>query len=93
MDVSQTLCDANLPTARINPNRARDFARALGMLAKTDKIDAHVLALFGATLSIEPDRPKEKALQEMEAWLTRRQQLIEMRVAEQNRRRQAPKAI
>lgn len=93
MDVWQALCDANVPTARINPKRARDFARALGLLAKTDKIDARVLALFGATLSIEPDQPKEKALQEMEAWLTRRQQLIEMRVAEQNRRRQAPKAV
>jgi len=82
--------DANIPTTRINPKRARDFARALGPLAN---IDARVLAQFGATLSISPDRPKEKVLQEMEAWLTRRQQLIEMRVAEQNRRRQAPKAI
>jgi transposase len=93
MDVWHALCDAKIPTARINPKRARDFARALGLLAKTDKIDARVLALFGATLSVEPDQPKEKALQEMEAWLTRRQQLVEMRVAEQNRRRQAPKAV
>ena len=93
MDLWHALCDAKVPVARINPKRARDFARALGLLAKTDKIDARVLALFGATLSIEPDRPKEKALQEMEAWLTRRQQLVEMRVAEQNRRRQAPKIV
>ena len=89
MRLWQALCTANVPTARINPKRARDFARALGVLAKTDKIDARMLALFGATLSIEPDQPKEKDLQEMEAWLTRRQQLVEMRVAEQNRKRLA----
>ncbi len=68
----KALCDARIPTIRINPKRARGFARALGLL---DKIDACVLALFGATLSIAPDRPKEKALQEIEARLTRRQQL------------------
>ena len=93
MDIWQALCGANLPTARINPKRARDFARALGILAKTDKIDAHVLALFGATLSIEPYQPKERDLQEMEAWLTRRQQLVEIRVSEQHRKRQVPKVV
>ncbi len=93
MPLWQALCAAQIPTARINPKRARDFARALGLLAKTDRIDARALALFGSTLSIEPDRPKEKALQEMEAWLTRRQQLVEMRVAEQNRRRLAPREV
>jgi transposase len=49
--------------------------------------------LFGATLAIAPDRPKDKDLQEMEAWLTRRQQLVEMRVAEQNRRPLAPQTV
>ncbi|WP_172649454.1 transposase [Thiolapillus brandeum] len=58
-----------------------------------DRIDAYVLARFGATLSIEPNRPKGKDLQEMEAWLVRRHQLVEMRVAEQNRRRLAPKNV
>lgn len=93
MALWRALWAAGIPTARINPKRARDFARALGLLAKTDRIDARVLALFGSTLSIEPDRPKEKALQEMEAWLTRRRQLVEMRVAEQNRKRQAPQVV
>lgn len=93
MTLWHALCVAGIPTARINPKRSRDFARALGVLAKTDRIDARVLALFGATLELEPDRPKDKALQGMEAWLTRRQQLVEMRVAEQNRRPLAPKAV
>ncbi|MEW6729675.1 MAG: IS110 family transposase [Pseudomonadota bacterium] len=93
MPLWHALCAAGIPTARVNPKRVRDFARAVGVLAKTDRIDARVLALFGATLELEPDRPKDKALQGMEAWLTRRQQLVEMRVAEQNRRPLAPKAV
>ncbi|MFZ5537229.1 MAG: IS110 family transposase [Pseudomonadota bacterium] len=93
MTLWRALCAANIPVARVNPKRSRDFARALGLLAKTDRIDAKVLALFGATLAIAPDRPKDKDLQEMEAWLTRRQQLVEMRVAEQNRRPLAPQTV
>jgi len=93
MPLWHALCAANIPAARVNPKRVRDFARAVGVLAKTDRIDAKMLALFGSTLAVEPDRPKAKALQEMEAWLTRRQQLVEMRVAEQNRRNLAPKAV
>ena len=93
MGLWHALWAAHIPTARINAKRVRHFAQALGLLAKTDKIDARVLARFGATLDIQPTPPKEGALQEMEAWLTRRQQLVEMRVAEQNRRRQAPKVV
>ncbi|MCA9233413.1 MAG: IS110 family transposase [Pseudomonadales bacterium] len=93
MPVWQAFCRAGVPTARINPKRARDFARALGLLAKTDRIDAQVLGLFGATLDVESDQPKSEELREMEAWLIRRHQLVEMRVAETNRRRMMPKAV
>jgi transposase len=93
MLVWQTFCAAGMPINRINPKRARDFARALGLLAKTDRIDAQVLGRFGVTLEIPPDQPKARALQEMEDWLIRRRQLVEMRVAESNRRRLMAKAI
>jgi len=76
---------AGLPVAVINPRQARDFAKSLGRLAKTDKIDAAILARFGEAVRPEP-RPlaDEQALQ-LQALVTRRRQLIEMLVAEKNR--------
>lgn len=87
------LSAAGLPAARINPRRPRDFARATGVLAKTDKVDARILAHFGVCLDIKPGPPKSGALREMEAWLVRRNQLVEMRVAEANRRRLASVSV
>ena len=89
----QALCAASIPTARVNPKRPRDFARAAGILAKTDRLDAKVLARYGAVMQIQPTQPKASDLQEIEDWLIRRKQLIDMRVAESNRRRMASKAI
>jgi transposase len=76
---------AGLPVAVINPRQARDFAKSLGRLAKTDKIDALMLARFGESVRPEPrNLPDEQALQ-LQALLVRRRQLIEMLVAEKNR--------
>jgi transposase len=76
---------AKISVAAINPRQARDFARASGKLAKTDRIDAEVLAHFAE--AIRPDaRPLPSAeVQALDALLSRRQQLLEMRVMESNR--------
>lgn len=84
---------AQYPVARVNPKRPRDFARASGVLAKTDRVDARILANFGLCLDVQPTQPKATGLKEMQAWLVRRGQLMEMRVAESNRRRMAPKEV
>ncbi len=86
--LAASLATAGLPVAVINPRQVRDFARALGILAKTDAIDAHVLALYSE--KVQPEcRPlptdDEHALKEL---ITRRHQLVDMRTAESNRRQQ-----
>lgn len=79
------LVTAGLPVVVLNPRQARDFAKATGQLAKTDRVDARVLAHFGAALN-PPLRPLPDAqTRELEALLTRRRQLVEMLVAEKNR--------
>lgn len=83
--VACALGAAGLRVAVINPRQARDFAKSLGRLAKTDKIDAMTLARFGE--SVHPEvriMPDEQSL-ELQAQLVRRRQLIEMLVAEKNR--------
>ncbi len=85
------LCSAGLPVMVVNPRQARDFAKAMGYLAKTDAIDARVLCHFARTLY-----QSEKGMQllmhlpdagqvALHALMTRRKQLVEMRVAEDNR--------
>jgi transposase len=79
------LASAGLAVAVINPRQARDFAKSLGRLAKTDQIDALILARFAEAVQPEPRQlPDEQALQ-LQAWLVRRRQLLEMLVAEKNR--------
>ena len=74
----------------VNPRQVRDFARAIGRLAKTDKIDAHVLALFGERVQPEVrPLPDETALA-FHALLTRRRQIIGMISQEKQRLSQAP---
>ncbi|HHN78800.1 MAG TPA: IS110 family transposase [Phycisphaerales bacterium] len=83
------LAAAGLPVVVVNPRQVRDFARATGRLAKTDKIDALVLAKFGA--AVEPPRralPDEQALA-MRELLARRRQVVNMITAETNRLKQA----
>ena len=76
---------AGLPVAAVNPRQARDFAKATGRLAKTDRIDAQAPAHFAEAIRPEP-RPKVPAAQQaLDALLTRRRQLVGMRVMEANR--------
>jgi transposase len=83
--VVAALAAAGLPVVVANPRQVRAFAKAMGILAKTDNIDAHVLALFAERVR-PPIRPlRDEALRMFDALLTRRRQLIEMLVAERNR--------
>lgn len=84
----RTLVDRALPAIRVNPRQVRDFARATGVLAKTDAIDARILARFGA--AVEPQhRPLPSKEREKLAILqTRRTQLVAMRTQEVNREQQ-----
>jgi transposase len=89
----QFLTLAGFPTARINPQRVREFANATGTLAKTDRIDAHILAWYGEALHPPVTPVPDENRQRLEALITRRRQLIEMRVAEENRLASAPDVI
>jgi transposase len=85
LELSVVLASAKLPVAVVNPRQVRDFAKALGILAKTDAIDARTIARFGAT--VKPDvqpLPDEQTL-ELEALMTRRRQLVGMIASERNR--------
>lgn len=84
-----TLAEAAMPVVIVNPRQVRDFARAIGVLAKTDTIDAMVLARFG-----EKVNPELRSLPDAESTvlvdlLARRRQLVELRTAESNRLGQA----
>jgi transposase len=74
MALVEALAEAGLPLAVVNPRQVRDFARALGRLAKTDSIDASVLARFGAAVRPEIRPIAEESLQELRALVGRRRQ-------------------
>ncbi len=84
---------AKIATAVVNPRQVRDFARSLGKLAKTDAIDAFVLARFAELVKPEPRPLKDEATLELEALVTRRRQIIDMITAESNRLQQVPKSM
>jgi len=91
--VSGALGSAQLPVVVVNPRQVRDFAKALGQLAKTDRIDAEVLARFAEAIR-PPLRPlPDKVSLELRSLIARRRQLIEMMVAEKNRLSTASKAV
>src|SRR5512132_1753877 len=81
------LFHAGLCVAVVNPARVRQFARACGLLAKTDKLDAQVLAVFGQRVQPRRYEGKSEAEKQLSALLVRRKQLEEMLKAEQNRLR------
>jgi transposase len=85
--VVEALVHAGLPVAVVNPARVRQFARACGLLAKTDKLDAHVLAVFGQRVQPRRYEGKSEAEKQLSALLVRRKQVEEMLQAEQNRLR------
>ena len=85
--VVEALFHAGLSVAVVNPAHVRQFARASGLLAKTDKLDAFVLAAYGKTMQPRRYAGKSEAEKQLSALLVRRKQLEEMLKAEQNRLR------
>ena len=82
-----------IPVAIVNPRQARDFAKAIGRLAKTDRIDAFVLARFAASVGPSPSAIPDEEAQALQHILARRRQVLEMLVAEKNRLQVAPRTL
>jgi len=91
--VASALATSGIAVAIVNPRQVRDFARATGRLAKTDRLDAEVLARFGEAVRPEARPLANEQAQALGALVTRRRQLIEMLTAEKNRRARAPKVL
>jgi transposase len=91
--VVAALAAAAVPLVVANPRQIRDFARATGQLAKTDRIDADTLALFAERVRPEPRPLADEATRALDAVLTRRRQVLEMLNAERNRLTHALPAI
>jgi transposase len=83
------LAAAGIPHARLNPGRARAFASAVGQAAKTDRLDAGVLALMGVCLPLRREAPPDPARERLARLHRRRDALVETRAAEQARRAEA----
>lgn len=79
---------AGLPVARVNPRQARDFAKAIGQLAKTDRLDARMLAHMARVIPQIPYRPLDEKTRRLKQFHLRRTHLVGMIVAEKQRRRQ-----
>lgn len=82
-----------IPVAVVNPRQVRDFAKAMGKLAKTDRLDAAVLAHFAYAVKPEPKPLPDEDTQTLAAIVARRRQLVEMLVMERNRRLTAAKKL
>jgi len=80
-----SLAEKGLPVRVVNPRQVRDFAKATGKLAKTDKLDAQVLAQFAAMLQPALRPLKSQSTQQLTSWVKRRQHLVQMQTAERNR--------
>jgi transposase len=91
--VAAAIASAGIAVAVVNPRQARDFAKATGRLAKTDRIDAEILARFAAAVGPRPSVLPDEEAQLLQAILARRRQLLEMIVAENNRLKMAPEAL
>ena len=83
--LAAALAIAAIPVAIVNPRQARDFAKATGRLAKTDRIDAEVLAHFAEAVRPTPKAVPEEETREFSFILARRRQIVEMLTAEKNR--------
>jgi len=83
--LAQALDQAGLAVAIVNPRKIRDFGRSMGILAKTDKLDAKVMVYFAVKIEPTPHPPQDQASQKLENLLTRRRRLSDMRTAEKNR--------
>lgn len=91
--VLTSLLDARLPVAVVNPRQVRDFAKATGKLAKTDALDARVLAHYAEVVHPSVRELPDDATRELAALVARRRQLVEMHSAEHNRLQSAPKRV
>jgi transposase len=91
--VVAALAAAGIPLVVANPRQVRDFARSTGQLAKTDRIDAQVLALFAERVRPEPRPLPDEATRTLTALLARRRQILEMLTAERNRLEHAVPAV
>jgi transposase len=87
--IAGALAAARLPLAVVNPRQIRDFARAVGQLAKTDALDAQIIALFAERVRPEPRALPDAQTRALAELITRRRQIVEMMTAERNRRRLA----
>jgi len=92
-NVVAALAEAKLPVVLINPRQVRDFAKATGRLAKTDRLDADVLAQFAQVLRPQSRLLPDKDQKDLSALMTRRRQLVEMITMEQNRLHTASKSV
>jgi transposase len=88
--LAAALMEAGHQVAIVNPRQVRDFAKGLGLLAKTDRIDARVLALFGQKAEPRTSVKTTDQQAELEALVLRRRQLVDFRTAELNRQQQSP---
>lgn len=79
------LASVELPVMRINPKRVRDFAKAQGLLAKTDKLDAYALGLFGARMQPPLRRLPDAECRHLADYLARQRQIVTQRAAERTR--------
>ena len=93
MLLTSELAAAGLPVVVVNPRQVRDFAKAIGRLAKTDRIDAQVLAHFAEAVRPIPRPLPDAATQALSALIARRRQIVQMLVAEKNRLSMAQKPI
>jgi transposase len=84
---------AGIPVAVVNPRQARDYAKATERLAKTDRIDAEILARFAGAVGPKPSVPPDEEALTLQAILARRRQLSAMLTAESNRAQMAPEAV
>jgi transposase len=86
--VAAALAAAAIPLAVVNPRQIRDFARAMGQLAKTDALDARAIARFAEAIKPEPRPVPDEQARELGELVQRRRQIVEMMAMERNRRRQ-----
>lgn len=93
MAAAGAMAAASLPVTIVNPRWVKSFARAAGIVAKTDKIDARVIAQFAEKMGPKVRPLKDEQTQELEALLSRRRQMVEMLTAEKNRLKRASKSI
>jgi transposase len=93
--VAGALAAAGLPLVVVNPRQIRDFARATGRLAKTDRLDAEAIARFAEAVRPQPRPVPDQAARALGELVSRRRQLVEMLTSERQRRRQlrAPRLV